>query len=74
MQETEFFQLSATTAILLLAGFYGATFLMSLLIGEKNENVDGYMVSNNAVGFGLLFLVLLLRPKGLFGTLQERKV
>jgi Na+/proline symporter len=53
MQETEFFQLSATTAILLLAGFYGATFLMSLLIGEKNENVDGYMVSNNAVGFGL---------------------
>ena len=53
MQETEFFQLSATTAILLLAGLYGATFLMSLLIGEKNENVDGYMVSNNAVGFGL---------------------
>lgn len=53
MQETVFFQLSATTAILLLAGFYGATFLMSLLIGEKNENVDGFMVSNNAVGFGL---------------------
>ncbi|WAI84878.1 MULTISPECIES: sodium:solute symporter family protein [Achromobacter] len=53
MQESVFFQLSATTAILLLAGFYGATFLMSLLIGEKNENVDGFMVSNNAVGFGL---------------------
>jgi len=53
MQETVFFQLSATTAILLLAGFYGATFLMSLFIGEKNENVDGFMVSNNAVGFGL---------------------
>lgn len=53
MQETEFFQLSATTAILLLVGFYGATFLMSLLISQKNENVDGYMVSNNAVGFGL---------------------
>ena len=28
----------------------------------------------DAVGFGLLFLVLLVRPKGLFGTLQERKV
>ncbi|MDH0739708.1 sodium:solute symporter family protein [Achromobacter spanius] len=53
MQESVFFQLSATTAILLLAGFYGGTFLMSLFIGEKNENVDGFMVSNNAVGFGL---------------------
>ncbi|MCL2658583.1 MAG: branched-chain amino acid ABC transporter permease [Betaproteobacteria bacterium] len=28
----------------------------------------------DAVTFGLLFLVLLVRPKGLFGTLQERKV
>ena len=28
----------------------------------------------DAVAFGLLFLILLLRPKGLFGTLQERKV
>jgi Na+/proline symporter len=53
MQEAAFFQLSATTAVLLLVGFYGLTFLMSLFIGQKNENVDGYMVSNNAVGFGL---------------------
>jgi branched-chain amino acid transport system permease protein len=28
----------------------------------------------DAVGFGLLFLILLLRPKGLFGTVHERKV
>ena len=28
----------------------------------------------DAVAFGLLFLVLLVRPKGLFGTVQERKV
>ena len=28
----------------------------------------------DAVAFGLLFLILLVRPKGLFGTLQERKV
>jgi branched-chain amino acid transport system permease protein len=27
----------------------------------------------DAVAFGLLFLVLLLRPKGLFGTMNERK-
>ncbi|HLS42442.1 MAG TPA: sodium:solute symporter family protein [Paenalcaligenes sp.] len=53
MQETEFFQLSSSTAILLLVGFYVATFLMTLLISRKNENVDGYMVSNSAVGFGL---------------------
>ncbi len=28
----------------------------------------------DAVAFGLLFLILLVRPKGLFGTLMERKV
>ncbi len=28
----------------------------------------------DAVAFGLLFLILLVRPKGLFGTLKERKV
>lgn len=53
MQETQFFQLSGLTAILLLVGFYGATFVMSLFIGQKRENVDGYMVSNSSVGFGL---------------------
>ena len=45
-------QLSLTTAVLLLLAFYGGTFLMSLAIGRKNENVDGYMTSNNAIGFG----------------------
>jgi sodium/pantothenate symporter len=53
MQEAEFFQLSTSTALMLLVGFYGLTFLLSLFIGKKKENVDGYMVSNNAVGFGL---------------------
>ncbi len=53
MQEAAFFQLSTSTAVLLLFGFYALTFLLSLLIGQKNENVDSYMVSNNAVGFGL---------------------
>lgn len=28
----------------------------------------------DAVAFGLLFVILLVRPKGLFGSLQERKV
>ncbi len=53
MHEGDFFQLSTTTALLLLAGFYALTFLLTLLIGKKKENVDGYMVSNNAIGFGL---------------------
>ncbi|AWB34396.1 sodium:solute symporter family protein [Orrella marina] len=53
MQEPVFYQLSITHAIVLLVGFYGLTFLLSLLIGKKRENVDSYMVSNNAVGFGL---------------------
>jgi sodium/pantothenate symporter len=47
------FQLSLTTALLLLVGFYGLTFLVSLRIGRKQENVDSYMVSNNSVGFGM---------------------
>jgi Na+/proline symporter len=53
MQETVFHQLSTTTTVLLLAGFYGLTFLMSLTISRRNENVDGYMVSNGALGFGI---------------------
>lgn len=53
MGETEFFQLNTSTALTLLIGFYVLTFLMSLMISRRNESVDGYMVSNSAVGFGL---------------------
>lgn len=53
MQESAFFQLSTSTTLLLLFGFYGLTFLMTLSIRQKNENVDSYMVSSSAVGFGL---------------------
>ena len=53
MGETEFFQLKTSTALTLLIGFYVLTFLMSLMISRRNESVDGYMVSNSAVGFGL---------------------
>ncbi|HLV17288.1 MAG TPA: sodium:solute symporter family protein [Pseudomonas sp.] len=47
------FQLSLTTSLLLLLCFYGLTFLVSLRIGRRQENVDSYMVSNNSVGFGV---------------------
>jgi Na+/proline symporter len=53
MNEEVVFQFSTTTTLLLLLGFYGLTFILSLFIGRKSENVDGYMVSNNAVGFGI---------------------
>lgn len=47
------FQLSTPTVLLLLLCFYGLTFLVSLRVGRKDENVDGYMVSNNSIGFGM---------------------
>ncbi|MFA7668245.1 MAG: sodium:solute symporter family protein [Burkholderiaceae bacterium] len=46
-------QLSLTTVLLLLLCFYGFSFLMTLRIGKKEENADGYMTSNGAIGFGM---------------------
>ena len=53
MLDSSLFQLSVVTTIVLLVGFYAATFLMSLTIGKKNESVDSYMVSSSSVGFGM---------------------
>lgn len=47
------FQFTSTTTVLLMMLFYGITFLLSLRIKQKNENVDGYMVSNGSIGFGM---------------------
>ena len=47
------FQFSSTAIVLLMILFYGITFLISLRIGRKHENVDGYMVSNGSIGFGM---------------------
>lgn len=49
----EFHQLQSSTVLLLLLAFYGGTFLLSTRIGRRKENVDGYMTSNSAVGFGV---------------------
>jgi len=48
-----FYQLQTSTVVLLLLAFYGGTFLLSMRIGRKSENVDGYMNSTGAVGFGI---------------------
>lgn len=46
-------QLGGWTVIGLLVVFYGGTLLMTLFIGRKNENADGYMTAGNKVGFGI---------------------
>lgn len=47
------FQFSTSTILLVLFAFYGLTFLFTLSIGKKQENADGYMVSNGSVGFSM---------------------
>ena len=49
----EFHQLQTSTVLLLMLAFYGGTFLISTRIGQRNENVDGYMTSSSKVGFGV---------------------
>lgn len=53
MLETELVQFSGLAMVLLLVAFYGGTFVVSLLIGKKEENADGYMTAGNKVGFGI---------------------
>lgn len=47
------FQFSTSSALLILLGFYGVTFLLTLRIGKKQENADGYMTANGSVGYGM---------------------
>src|SRR5699024_1043621 len=47
------FQFTTMTALLILLGFYGVTFLLTLRIGKRQENADGYMTANGAVGYGM---------------------
>ncbi|MBS0339737.1 MAG: branched-chain amino acid ABC transporter permease [Proteobacteria bacterium] len=65
-------------AVIILGGMgdIRGAMLGGLFLGFAEVLSVAYIGSNmrDAVAFGLLFLVLLARPKGLFGTLQERKV
>lgn len=47
------FQFTTMTALLILLGFYGVTFLLTLRIGKKQENADGYMTASGSVGYGM---------------------
>lgn len=65
-------------AVIILGGLgdVRGAMLGGLFLGFAEVLSVAYIGSDmrDAVAFGFLFLVLLLRPKGLFGSLQERKV
>lgn len=53
MSEPSFYQFSTPVVLLMLLAFYGGTYLLTLLIKEKEENADAYMVSNQQIGIGM---------------------
>ena len=65
-------------AVIILGGMgdIRGALLAGLFLGFAEVLAVAYIGSTvrDAVAFGLLFGVLLLRPKGLFGTVNERKV
>jgi branched-chain amino acid transport system permease protein len=65
-------------AVIILGGMgdVRGAMLAGLFLGFAEVLSVAYIGSTmrDAVGFGLLFAVLLMRPKGLFGSTQERKV
>ncbi|MBF0672346.1 MAG: sodium:solute symporter family protein [Salinibacterium sp.] len=46
-------QLGGPLIIALLILFFGGTMIMSVMIGRKRENADGYMTAGNKIGFGI---------------------
>ena len=53
MNDANLHQFSILTVLLLLGAFYGATYLMTLMIKKKEEDADEFMVSNRSVDFGM---------------------
>lgn len=53
MNGTDSIQFSVPVVVLLLVLFYGGTFYVSVRIGKKRENADGYMTAGNNIGFGI---------------------
>ncbi|EPR76658.1 putative sodium-solute symporter [Leifsonia rubra CMS 76R] len=46
-------QLGAPLVVGLLVVFFGGTLVMSIMIGKKRENADGYMNAGHKIGFGI---------------------
>jgi len=53
LNENGFTQFSTVTVLLLLAAFYGGTYLLTLLIRKDKEDTSGFMVAGHQVGFGM---------------------
>jgi len=53
LNESGLTQFSVITILLLLAAFYGGTYLLSLLIRKDKEDTSGFMVAGHEVGFGM---------------------
>jgi len=53
LNENGFVQFSILTIMILLVGFYGGTYLLTLLIRKKEEDTSGFMVAGHNVGFGM---------------------
>nr|WP_298374519.1 sodium:solute symporter family protein [uncultured Halomonas sp.] len=53
MNDAGFYQFSTLTVLLLLAAFYGGTYLLTLTIKKGKEDTDAFMVSNHRIGFGM---------------------
>lgn len=50
---SELFQFSTTTVLLLLIAFYGGTYLLSTRIKQHDGDADGFMVANQRIGLGM---------------------
>ena len=50
---SELFQFSTTTVLLLMLAFYGGTFLLSRRIKQDANDADGFMISNHRIGYGM---------------------
>lgn len=53
MKDIGFHQFSTTTVLLMLAAFYGGTYLLTRLIRKDKESTDAYMVAGQDIGIGL---------------------
>ncbi|WP_349828717.1 sodium:solute symporter family protein [Brevibacterium litoralis] len=53
MNSSDLVQFGIPLVVVLILVFYGGTFLLSVRIGKKKENADGYMTAGNGIGFGI---------------------
>ena len=50
---SELFQFSTTTVLLLMIAFYGGTYLLSTRLKQGDADADGFMVANQRIGLGM---------------------